>query len=226
MQRMRVSMEGTDARIVTPDGDVRVHAGELRAAAAHVVRAALASGRTEDACVGALTVSRAADGVTLRLPGSSRPFPVSVTDAAAWMRVLGDAPIAWHVNGAHVALHACGVPVWHAGPQTAATFGMALALTLEHPGVFFGMGAPFTGAARTALLPDARAGGKAVRVATYTPRRYALTVQDAGRVALTGRAYARLQRQLLGVLRAVALEQPDAVPAIRTFEALLPPATD
>lgn len=200
---------------------LEVAAPDVREAAAFVVRASLSEREARERQVGALHLKREAEGFTLRLSPHTPPVQVDVSSAVCWWRSLDEVPFGWDVQGQHVTLQVCGVTVWNAGPQTAATLGVALALTLEHPGVFFGAGAPFPSALPTALLPGSGLGTPGLRVAAYTARRFGLHLQEVGRVPFTGSEYLTLQRQLLGLLRALTLEQPGAVPALRTLEALL-----
>ncbi|WP_027483368.1 hypothetical protein [Deinococcus pimensis] len=141
--------------------------------------------------------------------------------AVGLLRAHGRDPLDWDVRERGVALRVAGVPVWTAGTRTAATFGVALALTLEHGGVFFGTGAPFEGALPTAVIPQLTSRERGVRVARYTRRRYGLHLEEALRVHLVPGEVARLQRGLLGVLRALSLEDPSCVTAIRTLEGLV-----
>ncbi|WP_083865744.1 hypothetical protein [Deinococcus peraridilitoris] len=205
---------------VTPRGEREVTMQDVRDAAAFVVRASLSGGELHELQAGALHLKREAEHFSVRLAGHTA-LPADVGSAAHWLRGAGETPLHWDVREQLVTLQVCGVTVWNGGPQTAATLGMALALTLEHPGVFFGAGAPFPGAQRTALLPGARPDEKGLRVAAYTSRRFGLHLQDVGRVALPNTEYRTLQRELLGLLRAMTLEQPGAVPALRILEALV-----
>ena len=217
---VRIRVDGERVLVVTSRAEVDASAQDVRAAAAFVLRAALCVRPPPDLRAGPLLLSARVEGTVARIDGDGSPSTLDVTTVADWSRSLGESPLGWTLTGRYVSLQACGVTVWTAGPQTAATFGLALALPLEHGGVFFGAGAPFEEAVSTALVPEGRAGGPAVRIAAYTQRRFGLRLEEVGRVALRGAEFTLLHRQLLGLLRAMTLEQPQAVIALRLLDAL------
>lgn len=199
--------------------DVEVSPDDVRDAAAAVVRAVLGV-RSEGSRARRLHIGAGEHGSVARLDGEEQTTPVDVGVAVEWLRALGDAPLAWDLRDAFVSLRLCGVTVWTAGSRTAATFGLALSLPLEHGGVFFGEEAPFEGASPTALVPEGHPDEPTVHLLAYTRRRYGLQLQEVGRVPVRAAEFRALHRQLLGLLRALTLEQPQAAGALRTLEAL------